>query len=62
MKTVEKVKIKSGKLKDKEYKMILTPSGYVPRDPSYPLSGDGKHVEAACEKVTKKVEKKEVKK
>lgn len=51
MKLVEKVKIKSGKLKNKQYKMVLTPSGYVPRDPSYPLSGEGKHTAATCEKV-----------
>ena len=51
MKLVEKVKIKSGKLKDKEFRMVLTPSSYVPRDPSYPLSGAGKHTAATCEKV-----------
>ena len=53
MKLVEKVKIKSGKLKDKEFRMVLTPSGYVPRDPSYPLSGEGKEVVTNCEKVAK---------
>lgn len=53
MKLVEKVKIKSGKLKDKEYKMVLTASGYVPRDPTYPLSGEGKEAPVNCEKVTK---------
>lgn len=53
MKTVERVKIKSGKLKDKEYKMVLTASGYVPRDPSYPLGEEGKHVAATCEKAEK---------
>lgn len=51
MKVVENIKIKSGKLKDKTYKMTLTPSGYVPRDPTYPLSGEGKHHEAVCKKV-----------
>jgi hypothetical protein len=51
MKLVEKVKIKSGKLKNKQYKMVLTASGYIPRDPSYPLSGEGKHEVATCEKV-----------
>lgn len=53
MKTVEKIKIKSGKLKGKEYKMVLTSSGYVPRDPAYPLTGEGKEAPVNCVKMEK---------
>jgi len=55
VKTVERIKIKVGKLKDKEYKMVLTPSGYVPRDPTYPLTEEGKVKETDCTKLPKEV-------
>lgn len=59
-KTVKNIKITKGALKDKQYKMVLTASGYVPRDPTYPLSGAGKHSVADTEKKPKDVKEKKL--